>query len=79
MLQDVVFRLQQLVEVHSETRISFGDCVSAARRLGAMRLLLTELGGKRLSMKLSLNVPFEDIVHMLQNHSAVPWFSKLNF
>ena len=78
-LQDVVFRLQQLTEVHSESKMAFGDCLASARRLGAARLLLTEHGGKRLWMRLSLNVPLEDVVHVLQNDAAVAWLKNLNF
>ena len=78
-LHDVAFRLQQLTQVHSEPKISFGDCVSAARRLGASRLLLTEVGGKRVWMRLSLNVPSEDVVDVLHEDTAVPWLKDLNF
>lgn len=78
-LQDVAFRLHQLMQVHSEPKIVFGDCLSAARRLGASRLLLTELGGKRLWIRLSLNMPFEDVVDVLQKDSTIPWLKNLNF
>ena len=78
-MQDVVVRLQQLTEIHSEPAIAFGDCLASARRLGATRVLLTELGGKRLWMRLSLNVPLEDVVHVLHNEMAVPWLRNLNF
>ena len=79
MLQDVVFRLQQLTEIHREPTIAFEDCLASARRLGATRLLLTELGGKRLWMRLSLNVPLEDVVHVLQDDTAIAWIKNLNF
>lgn len=78
-LQDVAFRLHQLTDIHSESAIAFGDCLASARRLGASRLLLTESGGKRLLMKLSLNVPLEDVTHVLHSESSIPWLKHLNF
>jgi len=78
-LEDVAFRLHQLTLVHSLPGVAFGDCLSSARRLGATRLLLTELGGKRLCMRLALNVPHDDVVDVLQRDDSPVWLKNLNF
>jgi len=77
-LEDVAFRLQQLTQIHSIPDVAFGDCLSSARRLGASRLLLTELGGKRLCMRLALNVPHDDVVDVLQSDDSAAWLKNLN-
>jgi hypothetical protein len=74
----VAFRLQQLTQIHSIPDVAFGDCLSSARRLGASRLLLTELGGKRLGMRLALNVPHDDVVDVLQSDESAAWLKNLN-
>ena len=68
-----------MLQVYSEPDIAFGDCLAAARRMGASRLLLTELNGKRLGMRVSLNMPFDDVVDALQKESSIPWLARLNF
>lgn len=78
-LEDVVFRLQQLGQVRSQAGITFGDCLACCRRLGAKRLLLNELGGKRLLMRLSLNVPHDDVVEVLQSDVTIAWLKHLDY
>jgi hypothetical protein len=73
----VAFRLQQLTQIHSIPDVAFGDCLSSARRLGASRLVLTKLGGKRLCMRLALNVS-HDVVDVLQSDESAAWLKNLN-
>ena len=78
-MEDVVFRLQQLAEVRNLQGISFGDCVNCCRKLGAKRLILAEQGGKRLWMRISLNVPQDDVVEVLQQDATIVWLQDLNY
>lgn len=76
-LEDVAVRLEHLAAARGEGVVSFGDCQAAARRLAAKRLLLTEAGGQRLRMRLSLNVPRDDVHHVLQEDASIPWLRDL--
>ena len=78
MLEEVVFRLQQLAEVRGEAAVGFGDCLAACHRLAARRLLLTEAQAKRLRMQLSLNVPHDDVVDVLHSDASIPWLKDLH-
>lgn len=78
-VEDVVFRLQQLAEVRSLPGVTYGDCVACLRQLGARRLILTEQGGKRLGMRISLNVPQDDVIESLQRDAHTPWLKDLNY
>jgi hypothetical protein len=76
-LEDVAHRLQQMCEVRSEPRFAFGEIMAAATRLGSKRVILTDSGARRLRMRLSLNMPVDDLAHVLQTETAVPWLREL--
>ena len=78
-VENVVFRLQQLAEMRNLAKMSFGDCLTCCKRLAAKRLLLTEQDSKRLWMRLSLNVPQDDVIEVLQQDQTITWLKDLNY
>ena len=79
MMEDVHRRLEGLCQGHSEPQVSIGDAVAAAARLGSKRLLLAEPASKRLYMRVSLNVPVDDLSHVLKDDETIEWLKDLNF
>ncbi|KAK9830101.1 hypothetical protein WJX72_009780 [[Myrmecia] bisecta] len=77
-LEPVNVRLQTMLQNGCEPAMCLGDVISAATRLGAKRLVLAESGSKRMRMKLSLNVPEDDLVHVLRNDETIPWLKNVN-
>lgn len=79
MLENVFNRLEGLCQGHSEMSVSVGDVVAAACRLGSSRLILCDAGSKRLYMRLSLNVPVDDLSHVLKHADSITWLQNLDF
>ncbi|KAL3142669.1 hypothetical protein ABBQ38_002975 [Trebouxia sp. C0009 RCD-2024] len=79
MMEDVHRRLEGLCQGHSEPQVSIGDAVAAAARLGSKRLLLADPASKRLYMRVSLNVPVDDLSHVLKHDETIDWLKDLNF
>ena len=79
MLESVYNRLEGLCQGHSEVSVSVGDVVAAACRLGSIRLILCDAAAKRLYMRLSLNVPVDDLSHVLKNEDSISWLQTLDF
>ena len=79
MMENVHVRLQGLCQGHSEPSVSIGNAVSAAAKLGSKRLLLADPASKRLYMRLSLNVPVDDLSHVLKNEGTIAWLADSNF
>ena len=62
-----------------EARIATGDIVAAAARLGSKRIILADRALQRLRMRVSLNVPSDDVVHVLRSEaSGMPWMHSLS-
>ena len=78
-MEDVHRRLEGLCQGHSEPQVSIGDAVAAAARLGSKRLLLADPASKRLYMRVSLNVPVDDLSHVLKHDETIDWLKDLNF
>ncbi|KAK9836005.1 hypothetical protein WJX81_005277 [Elliptochloris bilobata] len=79
-LEDVAARLASLLAARLEPPVAPGDIVAAAARLGAQRLLLADAGGRRLRMRVALNVAPADVAHALRGAAAVaavPWLAQL--
>ena len=56
-----------------------GDVVAAAARLGSKRIILADRALHRLRMRVSLNVPSDDVVHVLRAEaSGMPWMHSLS-
>lgn len=79
MMENVYTRLESLCQGHSEASTSVGDVVAAACRLGSSRLILCDPGSKRLYMRLSLNVPVDDLSHVLKQQDSIVWLQGLDF
>lgn len=79
MLENVYNRLESLCQGHSEVSSSVGDVVAAACRLGSSRLILCDPASKRLYMRLSLNVPVDDLSHVLKHQDSIGWLQSLDF
>ena len=79
MLENVYNRLEGLCQGHSEASSSVGDVVAAACRLGSSKLILCDPGSKRLYMRLSLNVPVDDLSHVLKQQDSIGWLQSLDF
>ena len=79
MMENVYTRLESLCQGHSEVSTSVGDVVAAACRLGSSRLILCDPGSKRLYMRLSLNVPVDDLSHVLKQQDSIQWLQDLDF
>lgn len=78
MMEDVHRRLEGLCQGHSEPQVSIGDAVATAARLGSKRLLLVDPASKRLYMRVSLNVPVDDLSHVLKHDESIVWLKDLN-
>lgn len=77
-MEDVHRRLEGLCQGHSEPQISIGDAVATAARLGSKRLLLVDPASRRLYMRVSLNVPVDDLSHVLKSDESIVWLKDLN-
>lgn len=79
MMENVHTRLEGLCQGQSEPSVSIGDAVAAAARLGSKRLLLADPASKRLYMRVSLNVPVDDLSHVLKHEETISWLKDLSF
>ena len=77
-MEDVHRRLEGLCQGHSEPQVGIGDAVATAARLGSKRLLLVDPASRRLYMRVSLNVPVDDLSHVLKNDDSIAWLKDLN-
>lgn len=78
-MENVHTRLEGLCQGHSEPSVSIGDTVAAGARLGSKRLILADPGAKRLYMRMSLNVPVDDLSHVLKHEETIEWLKDLSF
>ena len=78
-MENVHTRLEGLCQGHSEARVSIGEAVAAATRLGSKRLILADPGARRLYMRMSLNMPVDDLSHVLKHEESIPWLKDLSF
>ncbi len=79
MMENVHVRLEGLCQGHSEPSVPIGAAVAAAARLGSKRIILADPGAKRLYMRMSLNVPVDDLSHILKHEETVEWLKDLSF
>ncbi|KAL0033288.1 hypothetical protein WJX77_001908 [Trebouxia sp. C0004] len=79
MMENVHVRLEGLCQGHSEPSVAIGAAVAAAVRLGSKRLILADPGAKRLYMRMSLNVPVDDLSHILKHEETIEWLKDLSF
>ncbi|KAA6424992.1 MAG: origin recognition complex subunit 1-like [Trebouxia sp. A1-2] len=79
MMENVHVRLEGLCQGHSEPNVAVGAAVAAATRLGSKRLILADPGAKRLYMRMSLNVPVDDLSHILKHEDTIEWLKDLSF
>lgn len=54
------------------------QCIAAAASLGAKRIILADAASRRLHMRLTLNVPNDDVRQVLQSRDGVAWMQGLN-
>ena len=78
-MDNVHMRLEGLCTGHSEAKVSIGEAVAAAVRLGSKRLILADPGAKRLYMRMSLNMPVDDLSHVLKHEETISWLRDLSF
>lgn len=79
-LKDVAARLSTLLASRLEPPAAAGDVITAAVRLGAQRLLLTDAGARRMRMRVALNVAPADAAHAMKGEAAIaaiPWLAQL--
>lgn len=81
MLTNVARRIEEILTGRLElSSLSTNDVVACASRLAAQRLLLADCPSTRQLLRLSLNVPQADVVHVLtEEASGMPWMRNLNF
>jgi len=79
MMENVHVRLEGLCQGHSEPSVSIGEAVAAGTSLGSKRLILADPGCKRLYMRMSLNVPVDDLSHVLKHEETIKWLKDLSF
>ena len=78
-LANVARRIDDLSTGRVDTPIYSGDVVASAARLGSQRLLLADCSSCRLRMRVALNVPLADVVHVLTDEATgMPWMRSLN-
>jgi len=78
--EDVAARLRALAAARGEPPPEPGNVVAAAARLGAQRVLLVDAGGRRLRMRLALNVAPADAALALRGAAtaaAIPWLAQV--
>jgi len=76
----VAARLRALAAARGEPPPEPGNVVAAAARLGAQRVLLVDAGGRRLRMRLALNVAPADAALALRGAAtaaAIPWLAQV--
>ncbi|KAK9805893.1 hypothetical protein WJX73_002145 [Symbiochloris irregularis] len=80
-LTNVARRVEEILTGRLElSSLSTNDVVACASRLATQRLLLADCPSTRQLMRLSLNVPQADVVHVLtEDSSGMPWMRNLNF
>lgn len=78
-MENVHTRLEGLCQGHSEPGVVIGEAVAAAAGLGSKRLILADPGAKRLYMRMSLNVPVDDLSHVLKHEESIEWVKDLSF
>ena len=79
-LSSVARRIEDLSEGRFDFAVHSGDIVACTTRMGKQRLLLADCGSCRLRMRLSLNVPEADVIHILFDEATgMPWMKSLNF
>ena len=62
-----------------EAPVATGDIVAAAARLGSKRLIMADKALQRLRMRVSLNVPSDDVVHVLRSEAlGMPWMHSIS-
>eukprot|EP00884_Botryococcus_braunii_P008272 jgi/Botrbrau1/17446/Bobra.0054s0035.1 len=76
-LEDVAHRVQQMCELRGGPSCGPGDLMAAALRLSSKRLVLLDSGARRLRARLSLNMPTDDLAHVLQTDTSIPWLREL--
>ena len=73
----VAERVLDMCASHSEPQPHVFQCISAAASLAAKRVILADASGRRLRMRLSLNVPVDDARQALQSGDDADWMAKL--
>jgi origin recognition complex subunit 1 len=74
-LGDIADRLRQLCAANGERQAPFAAVLECAVGLGAKRIIICDPGFKRLRAKVALNVPVNDLVHILANDADIPWLA----
>ena len=78
-LEPIGRRLQAMAASRFEAPVATGDIVEAAARLGSKRLIMADKALQRLRMRVSLNVPSDDVVHVLRSEaSGMPWMHSIS-
>lgn len=74
-LEAVADRLRQLCAANGEPQYPIGALLECAVALGSKRLLICDPGHKRLKAKVALNVPVNDLVHVLAHDRDLGWMA----
>lgn len=77
-MEPVAERMMEMCHSHREPKPQVAQCISAAASLGAKRIILADAAGRRLHMRLTLNVPSDDVRQVLQSADGVGWMQDLN-
>lgn len=79
-MEDVAERMFAMYRGRDEKPMpSMGNVVHAAARLSSVRLILADLPVKRLAMRLSLNIPQDDLVYQLNHDESIKWLAEIAF